>query len=85
MAIKGSFDVDIEAVYRDHVFEVVRSLCFTLGLTNSACNVFLYTFQNHTLKKEWIKFVCGSCRKTSLKNVIAMEMRQSRPTTPTEQ
>ena len=58
MAIKEQLVEDIGRAYNDKTIRIVQSATLALGFMSSAVNVFIYTFKNKTLRKEWLKFIC---------------------------
>ena len=63
MAIKEQLVDDVGIVYRGKALRIVQSCCLMLGFMSSAVNVFVYTFKNKALRKEWLKFMCSTMVK----------------------
>ena len=59
MSIKEQLVDDIGVSYHQKTFKIVQSMTLTMGFMGSAVNVFIYTFKNKELKKEWKKFIFG--------------------------
>ena len=63
MSIKEQLVDDIGVAYHEKTFRIVQSLTLTMGFMSSTVNVFIYTFKNKALRKEWKKFICKSLGK----------------------